>query len=143
MDDPQRQIAHNVRLAIEQLGPLSGLDDFGLNRPSVAWLEGFIEGQRTNPNIAQNPGGFVGVLGSFLGECIAANADGAWHHSGELGWCVRFSNGDVAFPFAKVQKQFDSGLAAGESILSFYDIAVGYVASGRMRDRDGGSEPTP
>ena len=38
----------------------------------------------------------------------------------------------MAFPFAKVRKQFDNGHEGGESILSFYDVAVDYVSKGKL-----------
>jgi hypothetical protein len=98
----------------------------------VAWVEGFIERQRVR--VAGD--GLVDVLGSYLGEAIIAAAHGGvWVRGpdGDLG--VRFDNGDIAYPFAKVSKQFDRGLEGGESILSFYTISVELLATGRLRDR--------
>jgi hypothetical protein len=126
MDDLQRLQA-NVQLVIAELGPTSGLD-FGLNRESVKWVEGFIEGQRARPDFdAASPNRLVSVLGSFLGACIVAATNGNWSHEDGV-WGVRFANGNVAFPFAKVDKQFRNGLGAGDSIVAFYDGAVQYVA---------------
>jgi hypothetical protein len=129
----EEQARANARLVVRQLGPLSGID-FGLNRESVEWVEGFIERQRARPDFdADSVGGLVDTLGSFLGECIAANTGGAWRWSDEqqaLG--VAFPAGGMAFPFAKVRKLFLHGLEAGESISSFYDVAVDYLAKGKL-----------
>jgi hypothetical protein len=120
-------------LAIERLGPLSGLN-FGLNRESVAWVEGFIERQRERPDFdPANLGALADVLGSFLGECLVVATDGEWFRAEDIGaWGVRFPNGSAAFPFAKVDKQLREGLVGGESISSFYDTAVSFVATGKL-----------
>jgi hypothetical protein len=47
---------------------------------------------------------------------------------------VAFPNGDAVYPFNKVTKQFELGIAGGESILSFYSVAVSYIALGALRD---------
>jgi hypothetical protein len=67
------------------------------------------------------------------GECIVVATGGDWHWSEEQQtWCVRFPNGAMAFPFAKVHKLLRDGLEGGESIVSFYDVAVNYIATGRI-----------
>ena len=43
----------------------------------------------------------------------------------------------MVYPFAKVRKQFDEGVAAGESILSFYTVSVSYIAIGALRQAAG------
>jgi len=45
-------------------------------------------------------------------------------HDGD--WGVFFDDSNAAFPFAKVQKQFQNGIDDGESILSFFDV-IGLV----------------
>lgn len=133
MEQYEEQIRANVRLVVRELGPQSGID-FGLNRESVEWVEGFIERQRARPDFdGGSVDGLVNTLGSFLGECIAAQTGGAWAWSDEqqaLG--VAFPAGGVAFPFAKVRKLFLHGLEGGESISSFYDVAVDYIAKGKL-----------
>lgn len=146
----EEQIRANVELVIGQLGPLSEID-FGLNRESVEWVEGFIERQRTRPDIDEDfVDGLVNTLGSFLGECIAANTGGRWEWSEEqqaLG--IVFPAGGIAspsataFPFAKVRKLFDHGLEAGQSITSFYDIAVEYLAKGKLTAKASTTDVTP
>jgi hypothetical protein len=144
MDEQElRQIEANVRLAIDQLGPLSDVD-FGLNQESVEWVEGFIERQRSRPDFdLERIGGLIGVLGSFLGACIVAATGGSWHRPGDDGWGVLLPDGSTAFPFAKVHKQFRDGVEAGESIVSFYRIAVDFIATGKLREaREGGAGPS-
>jgi hypothetical protein len=137
--DPERlgKIRANADFVVRQLGSMSGID-FGLNQASVAWTEGFLERQRGT--LAGGDGdGIVNVLGSFLGEAIIAAVPGAqWtdDEAGNLG--ILFASGDMAFPFAKVRKQLDDGLDAGESMLSFYNIAVDYVAAGKLSQQEGG-----
>jgi hypothetical protein len=78
----------------------------------------------------------VSILGSFLGECIAANSGGAWlWHEECQAWGVRLAENRYVFPFAKMEKAFDSGLDGGDSILSFYDIALDHW---RVWPPDGG-----
>lgn len=133
MEQYEEQIRANVELVIRELGPLSGID-FGLNRESVEWVEGFIERQRARPEFDESSmDGLVSTLGSFLGECLAANAGGKWAWSEEqeaLG--VAFPAGGMAFPFAKVRKLFLNGLEGGDSITSFYDVALEYIATGKF-----------
>ena len=133
MERYEEQIRANVQLVIRELGPLSGLD-FGLNRESVEWVEGFIERQRSRPDFDENSlDGLVNTLGSFLGECIAVNTGGTWQWSeAQQALGVTFPAGGYAFPFAKVRKAFLQGLEAGESISSFYDVAVEYIAKGKL-----------
>lgn len=113
----------NADLVIEQLGPLSGIE-FGLNKASVEWVEGFIERQRAREGFdPDNTGNLVSLLGCFLSECIIANAGGEWRLSDLYGWGIEFSDGNCAYPIAKVGKAFRNGLEGGDSILSFYDTA--------------------
>lgn len=125
--ETQAQIAHNRDFAIEEFGELVEFP-FGLNKESVAWLEGFIERQRESGN-AKPGGGLHSVLGSFLGEAIIAAAGGRWDED-EHGIGVLFPNGDKCFPFAKVAKQMENGI--NDSVTSFYGIAIDYVATGKL-----------
>ena len=124
-------IRENAAFAISELSELAGIE-FGLNGASVAWTEGFIERQRESLE-GEAGEGLINVLGSYLGEAIIAAVPGAlWDEDdvGRLG--VRFANEDMVFPFAKVAKQLAQGLAAGESILSFYNVSIEYVAAGKL-----------
>jgi hypothetical protein len=130
-DNQVELIKKNAELVIKQLGPLSGIE-FGLNRASVEWVEGFIERQRAREDFDPDAGNLDSVLGSFLGECIIANARGEWQSSDLYGWGIAFSGDDWAFPFAKVEKAFRNGVAGGDSILSFYDTTVDFLATGKL-----------
>ena len=133
-------IKKNAELVIGQLGPLSGIE-FGLNRASVEWVEGFIERQRTREDFDPEAGSSLeSVLGSFLGECIIANAGGEWQSSDLYGWGIAFSADDWAFPFAKVEKAFRNGVEGGDSILSFYDTTVHFLATGKLSGLHSGNE---
>ena len=127
----------NAELAIAEFRKLRG-GDFGLDRGSVAWMEGYIERMRRSDSAASD--GLISVIGSYLGEAILAAAGGVWakHEGGDLG--IKFACGDWCFPFAKVAKQFGGGLASGDSILSFYDVSVGYIAQGKLREAPAGAE---
>ncbi|TDC05737.1 hypothetical protein E1267_18720 [Nonomuraea longispora] len=129
-----RKIEANVNLAIEQLAPLSDVD-FGLNAESVEWVDGFIERQRARPGFdPEQIDGLVGALGSFLGACLVAATGGRWHRPDDEAWGVLLPDGSTAFPFTKVRKQFRAGMEGGESISGFYRVAVGYLATGKMRE---------
>lgn len=145
MDEQIEPIKKNSEFVIEQLGPLSGIA-FGLNKASVEWVEGFIERQRSRPGFdPDNLDNLVSVLGSFLGECLIAKAGGVWHWSDERSdWSVHFGGNNHAFPFARVRKLFLNGLEGGDSILSFYDVAVDYLATGRLSAaKNSGTEEPP
>jgi hypothetical protein len=132
------QVAHDhAALVIERLGPLSDID-FGLNEESVAWVAGFIERQRVRDGGGAHDG-LVSVLGSFLGECLIARYGGRWEEI-DGRWGVRFAQGSAAFPFAKVTKQFDTGIAGGDSILGFFR-AVPVVMTISERPPDPGATP--
>ena len=113
------KIRANAELVIKQLGPLSSLA-FGYNAESVAWVDGFIEQQRSRSDIDKNEiNGLVNVLGSFLGECIIRCFGGNWSNTdGE--WCVRFDDENVVYPLNKIRKQFTNGQE--DSIRSFFAL---------------------
>ncbi|MDH4981363.1 hypothetical protein [Hyphomicrobium sp. D-2] len=135
-----QMIRSNAAFAIEEMGELAGVA-FGFNEGSVAWVEGFIERQREVLQ-GDTSEGLVNVLGCYLGEAlIAAVPDAAWDEEPQIGLGVRFANGDMVFPFAKVAKQLREGLAAGESVLSFYNVSIGYVATGQLGSADGSEAP--
>jgi hypothetical protein len=126
-------IKKNAQLVVDQLGRLSDVN-FGLNRESVAWVEGLIVRHRARPDFDSTiVNNLVNTIGSFLGECIIANAGGSWRWSDENEtWSVAFSDNSHALPFVKVSKLFANGLEGGESILSFYDVTVGYLSRAKL-----------
>lgn len=117
-------IQHNAQLVIEQMGQLSGLN-FGYDAESVAWLDGYIERIR-NEIDQSNVERLVNVLGSYLGECIIRCYGGYWENK-EGQWQVSFDEKNAAYPFAKVQKQFNNG--PGDSIKSFFEVIPVVFAS--------------
>jgi len=140
MDDSeiQKGILHLQELAafvIDKFGPLNEVE-FGLNRASVEWIEGFIERARERrESDASVPQGLVNTLGAFLGECIAVATGGGWHwQESQQDWGILFPSGAMAFPFTKVWRQFEGGVEGGDSIVSFYDIAVNYIATGKLSE---------
>jgi hypothetical protein len=138
MDSPP-EIKQDVDLAVERLGELTDFA-FGLDAQSVQWVDGFILRQRERPGFdLDEVGGLVRVLGSFLGECIVVATDGRWARDADTEqWCVRFPSGDRAYPYTKVWKCFEHG--AEDSIASFYDISVNYVAKGLLSRRGSSQE---
>lgn len=117
----------NAEMIIHQLGPLSGLE-FGYNVNSVAWVDGFIEQQRTRSNPNQRPKDeWITVLGSFLGECIIRCFGGQWKNvNGQ--WAIHFDNRNAVYPFAKVHKRFASGLEDSIEIF-FKNIPILFTVS--------------
>ena len=100
-----------VSIASKQLDIEVGMDEAG-----VRWLDGYIHRQHEQGNPA-NRDGLVSTLGSYLGECIIQCFGGQWIEIGGV-WCVQFSEGNAAYPLAKVRKQLENG--AGDSVLSFF-----------------------
>lgn len=131
-DELLRNIRANAAFAISKLGPLSDVEEFGLNKQSVAWIEEFIERQRRRSEAYDGENRLVDVIGSFLGEAIIADAGGEWTMTPEGGLGVVFDSGAAAYPFNKVAKQFRDGVDAGESILSFYDFSIKKAAAGEF-----------
>jgi|SRR5438105_1559691 len=133
MFETRKNIRANSDIVVQQLGPHSGIA-FGLNRPSVEWVDGFVERQRQRPDFDdQAKSGLVNRLGSFLGECIVANTKGSWawiESQGTVG--VQFPNGNCVFPFNKVAKQFDNGRTGGDSVVGLYDSVLAMIAAGKL-----------
>lgn len=102
-----------VSVAARELGESVGYDEAG-----VRWLDGYIQRQHEqgDPTIRD---GLVSTLGSFLGECIVRSFGGAWAEI-DGSWCVRFDDGNAAFPFGKVDKHLEHG--AEDSVLSFFTV---------------------
>jgi hypothetical protein len=88
------------------------------NEASVEFVEGFIERNKLQIE-KENWDGLINSLGAFLGQCIIENYGGKWEFDEETqATCVAFDNKNKVYPFAKVSKQFENGLA--ESISSLY-----------------------
>lgn len=116
----QQQIRANAEMVVEQMRPVSNVENFGYNAESVVWVDGFIERQRVRPDMDKE---FIyqltQTLGSYLGECIIACYGGSWQEQAGT-WAVVFDSGNFVFPFNKVNKQFLNGCE--DSIASFFDV---------------------
>ena len=130
--DRLAKIRANADFALEEFRGLAE-KDIGFDVDSVAWVEGFVERARGRYAEGGVPNGLVSVIGSYLGEAIIAETNGHWMEDDAGQLAVQFPNEDAVYPFAKVQKQFDEGVAQGESILSFYTVSVSYIAIGGLR----------
>ena len=88
---------------------------------SVKFLEGFVE--RTKVNIEKdNWSGLINSCGAFLGECIIENYGGIWKKDEKGNVGISFDDKNIAYPFAKVSKQFENGLR--DSIFVFLDATI-------------------
>lgn len=116
----EEQIRANAEMVVQELRKLSGAD-LGYTQEGVDWLEGYIERLRESGEFedAEIRNKLTSMFGSFLGECIVRQYGGVWaQHEGA--WAVAFSDDNMAFPFAKVAKQFENGLDDG--ISSFFSV---------------------
>jgi hypothetical protein len=139
--DPERleTIHANAELVVRELAHASGRQ-FGYDSDSVAWVEEFIERQRAE--VPETARGLVSVLGCYLGEAIIEAVPGAeWVEDDNGALAVLFMTGDRAYPFNKVDKQIAEGLESGESILSFYNMSVKFVAAGKLAQTADGKAP--
>lgn len=129
----EEEIRANAHWALDRFSSLSNLHkQFGYNRESVKWVEGFIEQQRSNADITPDAiANLTQVIGSYLGECIIYTYGGNWKEQDEE-WGIFFDDSNAAFPFNKVRKQFQNGLSGGDSILSFFEL-IGPVILNRSQ----------
>jgi hypothetical protein len=115
----EEMIKYNAELTVKQMRELSDVD-FGYNAESVAWLDGYIERQRSRDDIKQETiQKLVSVFGSYLGECIIRCYGGKWENE-DGQWRVNFDDKACAYPFNKVEKQFENGME--DSIMSFFEV---------------------
>ena len=126
----EQSLRANADLVLQELRQLSSID-FGYTKESVEWLEGYIERLRNSGEFddVETRNKLISVFGCFLGECVIRCYGGEWRQH-EATWCVAFENGDMAFPFAKVAKQFDNGLMDG--ISSFLRV-IPIIFEGRVK----------
>ncbi len=108
--DPRLEVlCRNAAFVVEQLGPLSELETFGLDAVSVAWVEGFIERQRARLTAGEKAEGMAAVLGSYLGEAIIAASSGCWDFDDEHGLGIHFPKA-LGFRDASARDGFLLGL---------------------------------
>lgn len=116
----EQRIRANAEMVVQEIRKLSGAE-LGYTEEGVEWLEGYIERLRGSAEFedAEIRNKLASMFGCFLGECIVRQYGGVWaQHEGV--WCVAFSDGNMAYPFAKVAKQFENGLDDG--ISSFFKV---------------------
>ena len=119
---------------IDQIGPLSGMD-FGYNRESVEWLEGYIDHIRGREAFAGDAiaEGAINKFGAFLGECFVRCQGGVWViKNGD--WGVDLGEGVVVLPRSKVAKQWRDGREFGDGIAGFFNMAPAVVEAGLGRE---------
>ena len=109
----------NSDAVIHELGHLTDFE-FGCNRESVVWLEGYIERMK-EAKIFNGPGRdkLISVFGSFLGECLVQCYGGTWKKR-DGAWGIVFDDENIALPFTAVADQVDHGRASG--IHRFFDL---------------------
>lgn len=109
----EERIKANAEMVVQQLRPLSGMD-FGYDRESVEWLEGYIERLRQSGEFqsATARDHLASVFGSFLGECIVRCYGGVWTERAGA-WSVAFDDSNIVFRFAKIAKQMENGVEDG------------------------------
>jgi hypothetical protein len=129
---PEEQIRASAESVVKEFGPISGLGTaFGYKRASVEWLDDYIERARNGEHFsAEQIESLVQGFSCFLGECIRNAYGGQWQQR-DGSWGIFFQDSSGAFPYNKVRKQFDDGGAAGQSILSFFDV-LPLILSGEL-----------
>ncbi len=98
--------------------------DLAYDAESIEWLDNRINQIHGNspPEVEEK---LITMIGSFFGEALITLFGGEWVDT-EYGPGVRFSQGTVAFPFAKVGKQFEGG--EGDSIYGLYSSIKPLIA---------------
>lgn len=86
---------------------------------SIKFLEGFIERIKINFEKEERDG-LITSCGAFLGETIIKNYGGEWEEDSNGVTCIKFDDKNVAYPFAKVEKQFENGLE--DSVYYFFSV---------------------
>jgi hypothetical protein len=126
-EDPPGQFKHLAQTLVDTFSRHLGIV-LKYDQPSVEYLDDYIE--RGRDSFKGDYQGLLNVIGAFLGEAIIASYGGHWHEHEPGVWGIRFENGDMVFPFAKVAKQFAGG--EGDSIAGFYELS-GLVQDGTLR----------
>ena len=67
----------NAEIVVQNFSPLSNVGTFGFNQESMAWMDGFIERQRTAFS-SDEIDGVIDMISCFLGECIIHCHGGEW-----------------------------------------------------------------
>lgn len=90
------------------------LKNFGVhlsfNDESITWLSSFIEDHRDRMDSKTQHVASLKIA-IFLGCAIIHHHGGQWVRTDGNNLAVRFPNGAMVFPFTKVSKQFQNGIA--------------------------------
>jgi hypothetical protein len=126
------EIRANAGLVVQQLREPSGIEDFGYNMQSVAWVDEYIEQQRSRSDLSKaSIDRLIQTLGAFLGESVIANYGGQWRQTDEV-WEVvlapdKFRPDSAVYPFAQVLWHLRAGRDAGHGTRAwFQEIPVTY-----------------
>jgi hypothetical protein len=119
----EEKIRADAQLVLDRFSSLSEPQkQFGYNQESLKCVEEFIEQQRSTADVTPDTiANLIQILGSYLGECIIHSYGGAWRQQDDQ-WGIFFDESNAVFPFNKVSKQFQNGLAGGDSVLSFFEL---------------------
>ena len=115
------KIKANAQEVTVRFGRASRLADFGCNRESVAYLDGFLSRQIVAVRASQQTEDrYVSLIGSFIGECILKTYPGKWVETTE-GIHMEVQNDGATHlvrPFQKVLKRIEQG--ESESLVVYY-----------------------
>jgi hypothetical protein len=106
------QIKKNAQWVIDNFRPQSGLEGFGFDEESIAYLDTFIDRQgesfRANEKSLDR---IVSLIGAFLGEAIIATYGGHWQQNEARISLVVETGKNTHFlqPFQKVHARITNG----------------------------------
>lgn len=115
------QIKRNSQRVVEWFGTASGLESFGCNDASIAYIDGFLSRQAaTLTQDDKTTERVVNLIGSFVGQCVVTVYNGRWVADG-TGVHVEIKSGQWTRelqPFEKVSRRLRMG--ESESLLPYY-----------------------
>ena len=115
------QLERNSQRVVEWFASASGLQTFGCNDASFAYIDGFLSRQADTLNASQQTSDrVVSLIGSFLGQCVVQVYGGRWVSSG-TGLAVEVKTPRHVHrvqPFDKVAKRLRDG--DSESLVTYY-----------------------
>jgi hypothetical protein len=115
------QLERNSQRVVDWFASASGLETFGCNDASFAYIDGFLSRQGETLNQSQQTSDrVVSLIGSFLGQCVVQVYGGRWVSSG-TGLVVEVKTPrhvHTVQPFDKVAKRLRDG--ESESLVLYY-----------------------
>jgi len=119
--DIKKQIRQTAAQTLRNVRERTGSRAIGYNVSTVAWIDRFIEKQRTVGLDQDTVDGLINNFGCLLGQCIIECHGGSWVNR-DGSWAVQFDDRNAVFPFNKLQKQFEHGHDGGDSVLSMFNL---------------------